>query len=191
MYNMNICCDDKTFSCTHNYWHKIRTNIVKATMDYIKDKFTKDKEAFTREDKNDVNYIGLGSYYNYHMNNINEIVDEIKEVNKSNFYYINMDMQLDNTIKVLLSFVSEFNNLSALNYFSLGGLFALCNQTDSEGYYTPGNSLDICLLLDKIKFYMKKYEGYSSIYKLNRVANSTIYDVFETSHIKLINVSVC
>ena len=68
MYNMNICCDDKTFSCTHNYWHKIRTNIVKATMDYIKDKFTKDKEAFTREDKNDVNYIGLGSYYNYHMN---------------------------------------------------------------------------------------------------------------------------
>ena len=185
---IDIYCDDKTFSCSHNYWYKIKTNIVKATIDYIKDKITKDKEAFTTEDINDENYIGVGSYYEYYMNNINEIINEINEVNKNNFYYVNMDMQLDNTIKVFMSFASEFKNLSALNYFGLGGLFALCNQSDSEGYYTPGNSLDICLLLDKIKFYMKKYEGYNCIYKSTMVTNSTIYDVFEISHNKLINV---
>ena len=189
--DIHIYSNDKTFSCTYNYWHKIRTNIIKATMDYIKDKFTKDKELFISEDINDKNYIGIGSHYNYYMNNMYEIINEINEVNKGNFYYVNMDMQLDNTLRVFMSFVSEFKHLSALNYFGLGGLFALSNQSDSEGYYTPGNSLDICLLLDKIKFYMKKYEGYNCIYKLNMVESNTIYDVFETSRIKLINVVLC
>lgn len=189
--DINIYCDDKIFSCSDNYWHKIRTNIIKATIDYIKDKFTLDKEVFITEDINDENYIGVGSYYEYYMNNINEIIDEINEVNKINFYYVNMDMQLDNTIRVLMTFVSEFKYLSALNYFGLGGLFALCNQSCSECYYTPGNSLDICLLLNKINFYMKKYEGYVCIYNLDNSEINSIYDVFETSHTKLINVSLC
>ena len=49
---------------------------------------------------------------------------------------------------------SKYRN--ALNYFELGGLFALCNESNFEGYYTIGNSLDICVLFDRIKNHMKK-----------------------------------
>lgn len=187
---IDIICADKTFSCSNIYWYKIKTNIIKASMDYLKDKFTKDQELYTSQDTGNADYIGIGSYYDYYMNNMTELINEIGEINKSDFYYVNIDIQLDNTIRVFMSFASELKNVSSLNYFDVGGLFSLCNQSDNEGYYTPGNALDICLLLDKIKFYMKKYEGYNCIYKTQMVTCNTLYDVFETSHLRLIKVSL-
>jgi len=50
--------------------------------------------------------------------------------------------------------------INSLNYFGLGGLYALCNQSDCEGFYTPGNSLDIYRLLVKIKPRVEKYEDF-------------------------------
>lgn len=189
--DITIVCDDIDFRCSYSYWNKIRTNIIKASIDYISNKFIRDKYLYTTTDVDDEKYIGIGSYYDYYKGNIENMITVINEGNKMNFYYVNMDMQLDNTIKNFMKQTVEFKNLSSLNYFELGGLFALCNLSDFEGYYTPGNSLDICLLLDKIKFYMKKYEGYNSIYNMNIVLGNTIYDIFKNSHTKLINVSLC
>lgn len=44
--------------------------------------------------------------------------------------------------------IIEFMNL--LNYFGLGGLYALCHQNNDSGYYTPGNSYDICELFNTV-----------------------------------------
>ena len=38
--------------------------------------------------------------------------------------------------------------INALIHFNVGGLFALCFKNDNQGYYSIGNSFDICELLD-------------------------------------------
>jgi len=91
-------------------------------------------------------------------------------------------MPFDNTVDNFISLCSHSNYMNALNYFEVGGLFALCNQSDCEGYYTPGNSLDICYLFDKIQEHMKKYDGYDCIYVEEGRVFNTIYSVFEHSY---------
>ena len=82
--------------------------------------------------------------------------------------------------------------MNALNHFDIGGLFALCNQSDCEGYYTPGNSLDICSLFDKIKPFVKKYSVYDDIYENARnFHNKSVYEVFEHSYKTLNKVIIC
>jgi hypothetical protein len=177
---LNIFCGDKSFSSSYTYWYKIRSNIIKASIDYIKYKFNKNNELYKMIDnKDDKNYIGKGSYYNCCMNDMNHIINAIYDEN------------MDNIMKNFIRLTSELKTILVLNYFELGGLFALCNQSDCGGYYTPGNSLDICLLLDKIKFCMKKYEGYNCIYNTNVVSANAVYQIFENSYKKLINVSLC
>ena len=77
-----------------------------------------------------------------------------------------------------------------MNYFELGGLFALCNQTDCEGYYTPGNSLDICSLFDRIEPFVKKNDDYNCIYNKEGRLYNRLYDVFEYSYKTLKRVTI-
>ena len=81
--------------------------------------------------------------------------------------------------------------INALNRFHIGGLFALCNQSDCEGYYTPGYSLDICSLLDRIEPFVKKYDCYNCIYTKEGRTYNRIYDVFEESYKTMKKVSIC
>ena len=81
--------------------------------------------------------------------------------------------------------------MNALNNFDMGGLFALCNQSDCEGYYTPGNSLDICSLFDKIEPFVKNYKCYYCIYTKEGRLFNTLYKVFEHSYKTLCKVSIC
>jgi hypothetical protein len=109
------------------------------------------------------------------MNEINKIIMIIDASTQING---------DNSIKILIEICQNLNFLNALNYFEIGGLLALCNQSDCEGYYTPGNSLDICILFDKIEPFVKKYDCYSCIYGNIDEDNwsNKLYDVFEYSY---------
>ena len=80
--------------------------------------------------------------------------------------------------------------MNALNNFDMGGLFALCNQSDCEGYYTPGNSLDICSLFDKIEPFVKKYDCYNCIYTKEERLFNTVYEVFEHSYKTMKKVTI-
>ena len=42
-------------------------------------------------------------------------------------------------------------------HYGLGGLFVLCNKTDCDGYYSVGNSVDICDLFKKIRDCMDEF----------------------------------
>jgi hypothetical protein len=46
---------------------------------------------------------------------------------------------------------SNFAIVDALIYFDIGGLYSFCNKNDCEGFYSPGNSVDICKLFDLIE----------------------------------------
>ena len=48
-------------------------------------------------------------------------------------------------------YTESWNFNDAFIHFDLGGLYSLCNKNDYEGYYSIGNSYDICELFLKIK----------------------------------------
>jgi hypothetical protein len=185
---IDLYCNDKTFGTSYGHWGSIRISIIKSTIDYIQDKFEKDTELYKNIDEGEENWIGEGSAYYCYMKDLNELRDIIILTQKSKV--TEFDMPFDNTVNNFISLCRHSKYMDALNYFEIGGLFALCNQSDCEGYYTPGNSLDICYLFDKIQEHMKKYDGYDCVYVEEGRAFNTIYSVFEQSYTTSKKVSI-
>jgi hypothetical protein len=154
---IDLYCREITFGTSYTYWNTIRANIIYSTFDYLS-KFS-EKEI-------DNNH-GL-----FYLSKIKQIINKIRENN------ISSDMIIEYFKSLLLN---DYYYNNAFIYFNVGGLYALCNKNDTEEFYSSGNSFDICELFNIIEPYMKKYEGYESIYiKEGRVSN-TIYEVFKQS----------
>jgi hypothetical protein len=175
---INVYCGLKSFNCRYNAWNSIRINIIKSTFDYIKDKFNKDKELYENiEDEEDENWIGEDSNYKVYMDELIDFIDECIKHKNDNF----------------LEYFVEYCPLNPLYFFDISGLFYLCNQSDCDGFYSPGNSLDICILFDKIKTFTNKYDIYNCIYddKFNEeYFNNSIYTIFDESYKNRQNVCI-
>ena len=173
--------------------------IILATIDYITDIIDNHKnetELHKNYDENEVKQTSwLFSFFHskpiikykhskYHIHIITEFKEAISNPEYTrNFNDFNF---VSNFVKICYD--SRYFN--ELNYFGIAGVLALCNQSDGGGYYTPGNSLDICLLFDKIEQFLKNYDCYDCIYiKENRLFDR-LYDVFKYSHQKLQNVLI-
>ena len=182
-------CEDSSFGCSYSGWHQIRVEIIKATIDYIQDKYTNDKELYGSFSEEDEKYIGEGSSYQFYMKHLldskNILFEQNTNVNR-------FGIEIVDRVNIFNNLCRDFDFMNALNHFDIGGLFALCNQSDCEGYYTPGNSLDICSLFDKIKPFVKKYSVYDDIYENARnFHNKSVYEVFEHSYKTLNKVIIC
>jgi len=168
---VDFYCGDIKFGCSYGQWGDIRKEIILATIDYIQDKYEKDKELY---------------------GNLSEDLMEMKSfllVQKSSKNVFGIEM--DNTLHNFIVLCNNFQFINCLNRFDIGGLFALCNQSDCEGYYTPGNSLDICSLFDRIEPFVKKYSCYDCIYNKEGRMFNRIYDVFEESYKTMKKLSIC
>lgn len=152
---IELICENKGFVCSYSYWGTILLDVMKATIEYLKDKFEKD--LVENQNQDDVD-----SYYDIYKNQILNI----KDIN--------------------------YSVMNALNYFDVGGLFILKNQSGYDGIFTVGNSLDICDLFDKIKPFMEKYNNtYESIYIKEGRFYDRLYDVFEESYQTKTKVIIC
>lgn len=181
-------CDDCGFCCRYSYWNDIRIEIIHATFLYILDKFEKDEELYKDiTDEDDENFIGEGSTYYCYKKQILEIKKAIYPANRviTDVFSVIVDDKVPKFLSICKSDYSKFN---ALNYFDIGGLFAISNQSDCEGFYTSGNSLDICQLLDKIKNFVNNK---NSIYDCIYVNKDRLYDVFEESYKKNKKIRIC
>lgn len=186
---VDFYCGDINFGCSYSGWNQIRKEIILSTIDYIQDKYEKDKELYGNLTKEDENYIGEDSYYHCYMKALldakNILLEQTSTVNV-------FSGKIDNTVNIFIKLCRNFKLMNAFNNFDIGGLFTFCNQSDSEGYYTPGNSLDICSLFDKIEPFVKKYSCYNAIYeKEGKIHNNTVYEVFEHSYKTLNKVTIC
>ena len=151
---IDLICENKRFVCSYSYWTTILSDVLKATLEYLKDKFDLDQKNQNQDD--------IDSYYDIYKNQILNI----KDIN--------------------------YSVINALNYFDVGGLFVLTNQSCYDGIYTIGNSLDICDLFDKIKPFMEKYNNtYESIYVKEGRFYDRLYDVFEESYQTKTKVIIC
>lgn len=189
---IDLCCNNKSFFTSYSNWHDIRIIIIQATIEYIQYKFnniTSENNNLTHEQNYDYDYDYEDDEdnltYIYYMNTIMSIINEINTmvITKET----TLGLKIDNTISIITTLSRNLNVMNAFNYFEINGLLALCNQNDCDGYYTPGNSLDICNLLDKIKdFIFNNIIVYNQIY----INNNKLYSVFEESHKTIRNVVI-
>ena len=65
---------------------------------------------------------------------------------------------------IFLEYCKQLLFIDTLVFFNISGLYAFCNKSDCEGYYSVGNSYDICQLFKLINnFYIdKEYTKYTS-----------------------------
>ena len=172
-------CNDITFSTSYGYWNAIRETIIKATFDYIIDKFQKDEELYKDiTNESDRHYIGEGSNYFMHKKNINKIITSVLKPD----VIANVQRTDNNLVIKILQLITNISYIDSLIYFNLGGLYALCNKSDCEGFYSVGNSYDIILLFDLIKPFVQKYtDCYDCIYVVEGRLSNRLYDVFKES----------
>jgi hypothetical protein len=177
---LDFHCGNVSFGSSYSGWNAIRRDVVKATLDYIQDKFKNDFELYKDLPKQDPNWIGEGSSYNCYKNEIIELIDSMKLINNQ----IVFGMEYDNTIGNFITATRKISFIDALIYFDIGGLYSLCNKGDCEGYYSVGNSLDICLLFDLIQPFVKKFneETHNTIYvEQPHHFTHRLYDLFKES----------
>lgn len=169
---IDLHCGEISFGSSYTGWNELRLIIIQATIDYIQDKFQKDYELYNNLTDDDDNWIGEGSDYDYFKRQINDLFTSIKNEKAS--------MPFNNSINCFVNKVRSNSQIDALVYFDIYGLYSLCNKNDCEGYYSPGNSVDICNLLDLIKPFIKNIDEdvYGTIYE---ASSNELYKLFKES----------
>ncbi len=66
-------------------------------------------------------------------------------------------------------------------YFGVIGLINLCVKGDNNGFYSIGDSMNICELLEIIKADVKDTDYYDILYESNNEF-PTVYEIFEESY---------
>ena len=177
---IDLYCNNKSFFTSYPGWNEIRLNIIKATFQYIQKKFVEDIDI-NKHKYEDYDYdedIVDSSSYRYYLNAIKELIDELNEINNTKDSL--SEVKIDNTITIFTHLCHNLNLMNAFNYFEIGGLIALCRQNDCDGYYTPGNSLDICILFDIIKDTIMMHNIF--IYDCIYISKNNLYDLFQESY---------
>lgn len=185
-------CGDVSFGCGYSTWNDIRIDIIKATFNYILDKFQKDYNLYKDLDTDDKNWIGEGSEHYIYKMEILKIIEttRVGEKRTSAVFQIETDYTINNFINT----TRTLSHVDALIYFNIGGLFSLCNKSDNQGYYSPGNAVDICQLFDLIEPFVKNVseDTHWSIYvREGRTCTNSVYDLFKEGACKnkKINIS--
>lgn len=162
---IDLYCGSKTFGCSYSGWNSLRCDIVIATIRYLEALLKSLEEDLITKTKNEY-----------------DIYEDDKD-NMNQRYIIDLKILLENynTVKHntenLAVYVHEMNlaTVDSLIMLGVGGLYALCNKADCEGYYSVGNSYDIVDLLKLIKPYMD-YSDYSEewINELNELFQESV-----------------
>lgn len=161
---INVHDDNKEVNFSYGNWKSMREIIVK------------------------ISFFHLESILNNPKNKGHKLHEKImRNLIKSMF---GQKLEPDTNLSELVTvYMHNSFNLDALIYYEMGGLYALCNKRDNEGYYTPGNSLDICNLLDEIEESVKSYNAslYDAIYGENK---DSIYNYFKSSCENNMNIMI-
>ncbi len=71
-------------------------------------------------------------------------------------------------------FFKDIDFQNTFIYFELGGVYALLNKSDSDGYYTVGNSLDIVDTMELIEPYIIYDDVKSRYNSVKKVFNESV-----------------
>ncbi len=179
---IDLYCGNVTYGCSYGGWNALRSFVINSTFKYIQDKFLKDLELYGDLSDKDENYIGEGSSYNYYKTDIVKLIESMNKAKTRNVYGFESDATLNNFINI----INDLKCIDALIYFDIGGLYSFCYKNDCEGYYSVGNSVDICQLFELIEPIIKNIDEdfYNCIYILESGYGDCLYYLFKESAIK-------
>jgi hypothetical protein len=134
---IDITCGECIFSCSYGYWNEIRAAAIKATLEYVKS----------------INNFEEGSNDYVNQNEILEFLDIVCDEEK---YCEDLPQEYKSSSVMKLLHYGEIPVVDLFVYFGLVGIIAFCNKSDCQGFYSVGNSYDICDLFKLIKpFFIK------------------------------------
>ena len=114
-------CDTVEYTCAYSSWNKIRMGLLHASMDFL-------QGLILVPGHNDDAILAKNMQL---LLNEREKMTDVDQFNR---------------------IVHEYNHnmIDLLIRMELGGLYALMHKQDDTGYYSPGNALDILILLKKV-----------------------------------------
>lgn len=121
-------CGEVSISCSYGVWNDIRFFIAKACLEYFIE-ITKDIDIDVRD---------ISTHYHCHL------VDLVEAIQKRN----------PESIVDFLSEIEAYETHNALIFFGMNGLYKLLAKSDCEGFYSPGDSMDIGNMLILIEHYL-------------------------------------
>ena len=125
---IDLSCGEVTVSCSYGTWNDIRFLIASACLKWFIDE-TKDVDLSERK---------IEMRYHYHLL---ELVESLHK-------------QKPESIVDYLSAIENPETIDVLIFFGAIGLHKLICKSDCEGFYSPGDSLDISNMLDNIEWYL-------------------------------------
>ena len=151
--SIQLLCENQSLQYSLSYWNEIREHLCRATnlyiLNYFKnldDEIQPTRETSDSEDEtpiSDSKELTNISLYNQSINptilkeNIRSFLRDIHFAEmQDNPTISNVDLVIE-----LLKLYTYY--LDLLTILGLTGIFALVNKSDTEGYYSVGNSLDI------------------------------------------------
>jgi len=177
---IDLDCGENSFGCSYSSWNGLRCIIIEATLKYLEQTVNKENE----NSEKDESY----RYYETIRNLLNEIENKNKTLYRTRTS--NQEQEQEHSFfvesKILQTFISivdsNLSYIDALISFDVGGLFTFCYKSDCEGFYSSGNSMDICRLLKTIEKFVKEIdaETHSAIYdKQNGLFSDVFSDRYE------------
>ena len=134
--SIHLICGDFYFTSSISFWNKIRETISIATFDYIV-KYRNDLYN-EREDQN----INPCQSLVKKIQLLSDLNNCIHDIRFSLFQTNPMMSGSEDSIHISLLKMYTYY-LDILTVLGVAGIFAMTNKSDSEGYYSPGNSADI------------------------------------------------
>jgi len=163
---ININCDEESFCCTYSTWAEIRHNVIIQTNNYLIDYFS--SNTFDSEE------------------NPNEKIDREEILNYMKKILINPNVF--SYVDIMIN-ITNMDHVNLLILYDIIGVYSLCNKSDCEGYYSVGDSYNICQLFNLIKpFLFKNKENikngdyiYDAILDIEKIFQESV-----NKHIKVI-----
>jgi len=121
-------CGNVSISCSYGLWNDIRFLIANACLEHFIE-ITKDV---------DINVIDISTHYHCHL------IDFVEAIQK----------RKPESIVDFLSEIEAYETHNTLIFFGMNGLYKLLAKSDCEGFYSPGDSMDIGNMLILIEPYL-------------------------------------
>jgi hypothetical protein len=148
---IDLSCGDIIVSCSYSTWNDIRFAIANACLKWFIDE-TKDVNPSETQ---------IEMRHHYHLL---ELVGSLQN-------------QKPESIVDYLSATENPETIDVLIFFGAIGLYKLICKSDCEGFYSPGDSLDISNMLDNIEWYMTdefNMENIKTLFKESAKLNQNV-----------------
>jgi len=155
---IDITCGEKSFSCGYGHWNEIRTATIIATANYLKyiktlNQFEERTYPYVSQEIINEFMSQLLSYGKDPEQKQEQVTEKKQEQKQEEVTEQNPEQNPEQEINLIGLFLGNctLDLIDILIFFDVGGLFSFCNKSDCEGYYSVGNSYDICELFNIIK----------------------------------------